>query len=240
MESALTRWLGAFDEEARVWSVSPRTALALFTVPFTGVLLVVIDLVHGDLGSRLLAEDSVVESATALFIFVVAVLAGIVARRLWTNGLRVQATVYALLTVAAVVAAGEEISWGGRLLGDETLDSVREANQQGELTIHNLDVVYEPYVAGMLLVGLYGSVGSWFVYRVKLRRTVNWYLFVPPVFLVGAFLQLVAYRVLRYTGSRGHNYGEWCELCVAAAIAVFVGLNLRRLRSRQPDDGSTA
>jgi hypothetical protein len=240
VESALKRWFGAFDEEARVWSVSPRTALALFTVPFTGVLLVVIDLVHGDLGSRLLAEDSVVESATALFILVVAVLAGIVARRLWTNGLRVQATVYALLTVAAVVAAGEEISWGGRLLGDETLESVREANQQGELTIHNLDVVYEPYVAGMLLVGLYGSVGSWFVYRVKLRRTVNWYLFVPPVFLAGAFLQLVAYRVLRYTGSRGHNYGEWCELCVAAAIAVFVGLNLRRLRSRQPDDGSTA
>ena len=39
----------------------------------------------------------------------VAALAAIVARRLWSNGLRTQATVYALLTVAAVVAAGEEI-----------------------------------------------------------------------------------------------------------------------------------
>jgi hypothetical protein len=240
VQGALKRWLGAFDEEARVWSVSPRTALALFAVPFTGLLLVIIDLVHGNLGSRLLAEDSVVESATALVILAVAVLAAIVARTLWSNGLRTQATVYALLTVASVVSAGEEISWGGRLFGRERLESVREANQQGELTIHNLDVVYEPYVAGMLLVGLYGSVGSWFVYRVKLWRTANWYLFVPPVFLAGAFLQLVAYRVLRYTGSRGHNYGEWCELCVAAAIAVFVGLNLRRLRSRQPEDGSTA
>jgi hypothetical protein len=240
VQGVLKRWPGAFDEEARVWSVSPRTALALFTVPFTGVLLVVIDLVHGNLGSRLLAEDSVVESATALVILAVAVLAAIVALTLWSNGLRTQATVYALLTVAAVVAAGEEISWGGRLVGDETLESVREANQQGELTIHNLDVVYEPYVAGMLLVGLYGSVGSWFVYRVKLWRTVNWYLFMPPFFLAGAFLQLVAYRILRYTGSRGHNYGEWCELCVAAAIAVFLWLNLRGLRSRQPDDGSTA
>jgi hypothetical protein len=89
----------------------------------------------------------------------------------------------------------------------------------------------------MLLVGLYGSLGSWFVYRVKRWRTANWYLFLPPVFLAGAFLQLVAYRLLRYTGSRGHNYGEWCELCVAAAIAVFVWLNLRRLRSREPGGG---
>ncbi len=92
-----------------------------------------------------------------------------------------------LLTVAAVVAAGEEISWGGRLRARDT-------------RVDPGGVVYEPYVAGMLLVGLYGSVGSWFVYRVKLWRTANWYLFVPPIFLAGAFLQLVAYRVLRYTG----------------------------------------
>jgi len=238
--SAPKRRFGAFDDEARAWNVSPGTALALFTVPFTGLLLVVSDLVRGDLGTRLLAEDSVVESATALVILAVAALAAIVARRLWSNGLRVQATVYALLTAAAVVGAGEEISWGGRLLGDEALESVRDANQQRELTIHNLDVVYEPYVAGMLLVGLYGSVGSWFVYRVEFWRTANWYLFMPPVFLAGAFLQLVAYRILRYTGSRGHNYGEWCELCVAAAIAVFIWLNLRRLRSRQSGAASTA
>ena len=145
--------------------------------------------------------------------------------------MRAQALAYALLAVLSVLAAGEEISWGQRLLGLETPESVRDANLQEELNVHNLRGVYPIYVAGMLLVGLYGSVGSWFVYRWKGWRSPNWYLFMPPLFLGGAFLQLVLYRLVRYSGQTGHRYGEWCEFCVAAAIAVFVALNVRRLRS---------
>lgn len=203
---------------------------ALFALPPIGLLLVLVDLVHGDVGTRLLAEDSLIEWATALAILATAAFATVLGRRLWRDGTRAQAVVYLLLAVAAVLAAGEEISWGQRVLGIETPASIREENQQGELTFHNLDAVYEPYVAGMLLLGLYGSVGPWFVYRFKRWQTANWYLFMPPIFLSSAFIQLAAYRILRYTGSSGHNYGEWCELCVAAAIAIFVALNVRRLR----------
>ena len=229
MIEVLQRSSAPFDEEARIWAVSPGTALVLFALPPTGLLLVFVDLVHGDVGTRLLAEDSLIEWATALAILATAVLATMVGRILWRDGIRAQAVVYVLLAVAAVLAAGEEISWGQRLLGIEAPQSIREANQQGELTLHNLDAVYEPYVAGMLLVGLYGSVGSWFVYRFKRWHSANWYLFMPPIFLASAFLQLALYRLLRYTGASGHNYGEWCELCVAAAIAIFVALNVRRL-----------
>jgi hypothetical protein len=229
VDLASQRSTGTFSSEARAWNVSPRTALVLFTLPFSGLLLVGLDLIHGDLGLRLLAEDSAVEWLTALTILSTSGLAGVMATILWRGGHRVQALAYGLLCVASVVAAGEEISWGQRLFGVETPESVREANQQGELNIHNLDVVYEPYVAAMLLVGLYGSVGSWFVYRFKQWRTPNWYLFMPPVFLAGAFLQLAVYRILRYLGASGHNYGEWCELCVTVAIAIFVALNIRRL-----------
>lgn len=221
---------GIFDEEARTWRVPPRLATALFVLPAAGLLLGVVRIVDRDLARFLLDEDSVIEWGTSLAIVAVAVLAAVVARTLWRDGRRAQAVAYAFLAVASVLAAGEEISWGQRLLGLETPESVREANLQEELNVHNLGAVYPLYVAGMLLVGLYGSVGSWFVYRVKEWRSANWYLFMPPVFLAGAFLQLAAYRLVRYTGVTGHRYGEWCEFCVAGAIAVFVALNLRRLR----------
>jgi hypothetical protein len=234
VDLAVERAPGPFEEEARIWRVSPRTALALFALPFSGVLLVGIDAIRGDVVSRLLAEDSVVEWGAALAIVAAAVLAAMVSRTLWRSGLRVQGAAYALFSVAAVLAAGEEISWGQRLLGLDTPESVREANLQGELTLHNLDAVYGPYVAAVLLVGLYGSVGPWFVYRRRHWRSPNWYLVMPPVFLSGAFLQLTAYRLFRYTGVSGHNYGEWCELCVAVAIAVFIALNLERLRRNSP------
>ena len=233
MDIAPTR-ARSFDDEARTWDVSPRFALAVFVLPFAGVLLFAIDFVHGDLGRRLLLEDSLVEWATAIALIAAAAFAGIVAGTLWRGRQSAHALIYALVFVAALVAAGEEISWGQRLLGLDTPDAVREANLQGELNIHNLDTMYELYVMGMMIIGLYGSVGSWFVYRFKGWTTPNCYLLMPPFFLAGAFLQLALYRFVRHIGAGGHDYGEWCEFCVAAAVAIFIGLNARRLRHEAP------
>jgi len=207
-------------------------ALALFVFPLAGIVLIALDLVHPAYSAELLREDSVVEWATALAIFATAVLSGVLAWSLWRDGMRVQAVAYAFFALGSILAGGEEISWGQRLFGFGTPESLRGANEQEELNVHNLGDVYPVYVAGMLLIGLYGSVGSWLVYRVRQWRTPNWYLFMPPVFLSAAFLQLAAYRLLRYVGVEGHDYGEWCEFCVAAAISVFVALNVRRRRSR--------
>lgn len=120
MELALRHGIGTFDEEARVWRVSPRAATAMFVLPFAGVLLGAVWLLDSDVARFLLDEDSVVEWGTALAILATAVLATVVARALWRDGRRAQAVAYALLAVASVLAAGEEISWGQRLLGLET------------------------------------------------------------------------------------------------------------------------
>jgi hypothetical protein len=44
-----------------------------------------------------------------------------------------------LLALIFLFGAGEEISWGQRLLGLSTPEAIEEANSQDELTIHNLD-----------------------------------------------------------------------------------------------------
>ncbi len=45
---------------------------------------------------------------------------------------------YLGLALLLFVAAGEEISWGQRLIGLETPESVRRINAQGEINLHNL------------------------------------------------------------------------------------------------------
>jgi hypothetical protein len=45
-----------------------------------------------------------------------------------------------LLALAMFFGAGEEISWGQRIFGFSTPESVKQVNTQGEFTIHNLEV----------------------------------------------------------------------------------------------------
>ena len=47
---------------------------------------------------------------------------------------------FLLLAVVMFFGAGEEISWGQRILGYNTPESMKQANVQGEFTIHNLEV----------------------------------------------------------------------------------------------------
>jgi hypothetical protein len=62
-----------------------------------------------------------------------------------------------VLALVFVVGAGEEVSWGQRLLGVGTPEDLADANVQGETNVHNLKPV-----AGMsyqlFLVGWYGFV----------------------------------------------------------------------------------
>ncbi|MEM7119297.1 MAG: hypothetical protein AAF614_43180 [Chloroflexota bacterium] len=46
---------------------------------------------------------------------------------------------YLGLALFFFVAAGEEISWGQRILGIETPEAIKEINYQDELTLHNLN-----------------------------------------------------------------------------------------------------
>ncbi len=203
----------------------------LFAFPAAGLLLLPLEVVWPSAASSLLHEDSAIEWVTALASAAAAVAAAYVARLLWSDGRRRHAAMYALVAIGAILATGEEMSWGQRVVGFGTPESLREANEQEELNVHNLGDVYPAYLGALLIVGLYGSVGSWFVYRVKQWHSPTWYLYMPPTFLSLAFFQLAAYRLVRYTGLTGHNYGEWCEYCAVAAIAIFVALNARRLRS---------
>lgn len=56
------------------------------------------------------------------------------------------------LGLLCIVAAGEEISWGQRILGIQTPESIRAVNVQHELNLHNLQWIQGHYRFVMLVI----------------------------------------------------------------------------------------
>lgn len=84
-------------------------------------------------------EDGPAENLTALFLLVASIAMAIHAAKLILNNQSRQLATLALLaSIAFFVFAGEEISWGQRILGIETNEFMQEYNWQGEMNFHNL------------------------------------------------------------------------------------------------------
>jgi hypothetical protein len=128
--AAVTSRSIAWPEE-RLHRVIPTCALLL--VAFDILLYAAAPVAHW----RFNVEDSFVENVT-FFAFLLAggyMLASLKARdgRMW----------YALLAVACLLVAGEEISWGQRLFEIPTPPELWRLNRQHELNLHNIAGVHE-------------------------------------------------------------------------------------------------
>ncbi len=93
-----------------------------------------------EIADALVREDGFFEWLGAAALFAGAALVGLA---LWRLRARSDAHIvrqvsYAGVALILFVAAGEEISWGQRLLAFETPDAIREVNAQGETNLHNL------------------------------------------------------------------------------------------------------
>lgn len=102
----------------------------LFTILFSNSIFFWVDwnTVFG-----LAFEDGFFEYLTAILFFLASVfmvMAAVRSRNFWFLGL------FLLL----FVGAGEEISWGQRLLGIDTPEDLKKLNVQGEITLHNLEI----------------------------------------------------------------------------------------------------
>lgn len=86
------------------------------------------------------AEDGPVEYATALFLLIAS---GVLARHvvsLWRKGRRGAALLTAFYALLFFMAAGEEVSWGQRLIGWDSGEFFQQHNKQSETNLHNLMV----------------------------------------------------------------------------------------------------
>lgn len=187
------------------------------------------------------SEDSVLEYTTFLFYLLPGLLALHAAWFLRSKKMPFYLKIFWIvqLLVSAIgllFVAGEEISWGQRLLGLETPDSLMRENQQQELNLHNHSSVFIYVYYGYLALGIYGCV-SWILRYVPLKikkfkledifRPVlsRWYLF--PYFLV-----MVVYILWRYTSLDGSfdRWEETAELFMSFGVFLIFLISYREIR----------
>lgn len=93
-----------------------------------------------DLFYEVVKEDGLAEYLTVLFLLGSAVLFGIRTVRSYKDGHRKMMVLNGFVVLLFIFGAGEEISWGQRLLNLETGDFFNEYNYQGETNFHNLEL----------------------------------------------------------------------------------------------------
>jgi hypothetical protein len=215
---------GVADEAQTRWGV--HNARAFFVAPFlVAPSLVVLRYVTYPAYMTVVGEDRIFEWAqVGLF-----VAAAFFAFRLCLKYLRNSDYPTGVMLVLAgallLFAAGEEISWGQRLLGWETPAALRARNVQEETTIHNDSSLRWAFHVGMLLIGIFGfstpllrkhgSIG---------RRSMHLPdKLIPPIFLASYFL-VVAVGMTIYLSQIWLGdvmiikFSEFWETCFAIAI----------------------
>jgi len=209
----------------------------LFLLPIVGGLGVAGTRVSRSLFHHITDEDAILEWAQVVLYVAAGAFAFFNAVRLWRSGSRLPAIAWFAFTLGCVFVTGEEISWGQRIFGWSTPESLRAINRQGETTLHNIRTVLNGVNAVLLVGGFYGAVG-WIAaerLQAKGRSFDRAWLFLPPFFLSSAFGVVFAYKLSRLTVFQSSRYtivrlGEWAELCFGFGLAVFAALVYKRLR----------
>ncbi len=183
--------------------------------------------------TELITEDSwfeygaAVSFATAALLLLVPTL---------SPGPRSRRVIVGICCGAALFVAGEEISWGQRILNIETPAAILESNTQRELTIHNLESVQHMLHATYMLVGAYGA----FLWLLTLPRIASlrtritpyvvprWYLatYFLPVFIFYTHLE-IATRETAWFQYRNPDQ-EPAEFIMSLGFLLFVLSNRYR------------
>jgi hypothetical protein len=132
-----------------------------------------------------------------------------------------------LLGLVLIFGAGEEISWGQRILGLKSPEYFKEHNAQGETNLHNLVLGGIRLNRWIFSIGLTVVLGSYillvpFLYRTKnwMRRFVNYCgIPLPRAYQIVAFIIVWALTELMPDGKRAEIAEEGTALLLYLIIA---------------------
>ena len=235
----MQRVMNSIAASAEEWGISPRVAWVIAWLPIIGAAAVFMTYFNRPLYRFVTKEDGPIEWSQFICYALASVAGAGIAYKRFKAGHPWQALLFAGFAFANFFIAGEEIAWGQRIFGLQTPDELKAINHQGEITVHNIQIVQNAFNFVLFLAGLYGSVAYFANQKFQLQRYGDQanYLLVPPLFLVPSFLVLFGYKFIRYTVVRSPGFivtkfGEWPELCLAFGFFIFTWLNYRRLAAQ--------
>lgn len=177
---------------------------------------------------RLISEDLLGEYATALSFLVLGAAFGVLAFR--ARGIR--RWMWSVIAAAGLFVGMEELSWGQRLLGISLPASFKEANLQGELSLHNFVFLPQLHrIAGYLLLA-WAALSAWMLRdqaAARRERTLDRIGFpLLPFPLIPWFLY-ACHHFIFYPMVKSDELGEFV---FGLALVVFTVYSLDRFRDR--------
>ena len=230
-------------DAAQEWDLSQKMILAIVCLPSILVLSGAVAALMGkDAYKWFTGEDGFAENMQVLFLAVAFLLTLTVVRRLWKRGDKGMACLYLGVSLGLFFVIGEEISWGQRIFGWETPESLKAINKQAETNIHNIYGVWELVTWMQLLVGAYGTLLPLLFLRwpvvARYRKTLS--LLVPHYVLIPYFLFLFVWRIYRNLFEPPKKYyfviwefNEVLELILYVGVVLFMIFQLRQTRQSE-------
>ena len=184
-----------------------------------------LDARHADLYYKLVQEDHWLEWATVWAFLLAAGAAAWAAHHQWWRHRRVPWFLLGLGLFCFFVA-GEEISWGQRLLGFTPPEYFLTDNFQQELNVHNIVASDLRQLAFQLIVLGYGVALPLAAAIPATGRLLSKLAVVaPPQALMPAFAATAAF----YAAYPLEYAGEWAELMLGLAFLTAIAVNARQL-----------
>lgn len=179
--------------------------------------------IAGDLYLHLKKEDGVFEYITFFFFLCVSIVGilGFHRTRLSTTHVNLKRfffVLFALMALFGFVIAGEEISWGQRIIGFSTPENIAEVNTQKEFNIHNNRSIF-PFV-----YFAYACISTFFVITPLIRpfllrisknsHIYHWIIFfIPDWRVIPSFIPTLVYTYVRlFYVENVETFDIWEEL----------------------------
>lgn len=159
------------------------------TSPLILTIFFLIEKIDRDFFIVMLQEDCVLEyfqfifyGLTALFFYKSA-----------TKSTKIFKFIFIVLFIGSFFIAGEEISWGQRILGIETPESYKQINLQQETTLHNINFIQLNLLHNIyILIGFFGAF--FYLFFNKVFPNSKYSLFIPNKFTYfGFFITFLFY-----------------------------------------------
>lgn len=206
---------------------TPRAHFILFTIPLLLVsYFLLADSWPFNYFIEMSKEDRIIEWSQFVIIAISAIYSALAAWQLRRKHI-IYAGIYAVITLALIAIAGDEISWGQRLIGLATPEQLAARNVQGEITFHNMDLISTVMWQAYFVVGLFGTFG-WLLKSDLVRlfpflqKSLD--LLVPPWYTSLYFFVLLNYQIRTRPGVT-HSLGYWgesIELLLYLGTAIFI------------------
>jgi len=231
-------------ESTHEWKLSPRLVSLIALAPiFIALAGVVTALIGGKVYRAFTGEDRFAENLQVFLWLLAFGLGFLVIKRHWLAGRFVMALLYLCLNAGIFVIIGEEVSWGQRILGLETPETLKTVNRQREINIHSLEGMIDTFRSFYLIIGAYGTILPLLFMRPQnstggafARRRAVISMLVPHYTLALYFLATLVWRI--YLGFWRlpdkyyfvmTKYSEVIELILAMGFFLFMSFQLRKI-----------